>query len=25
VVTDPRAIDTDHGVMKTGKEADVGV
>ena len=25
VVTDPRAIDTDHGVMKTGKEIDVGV
>ena len=25
VVTDPRAIDTDHGVMKTGKEADVSL
>ncbi len=25
VVTDPRAVDTDHGVMKTGKEADVSL
>jgi RIO kinase 1 len=25
VVTDPRAIDTDHGVLKTGKEADVSL
>ncbi|MDO8390536.1 MAG: RIO1 family regulatory kinase/ATPase [Actinomycetota bacterium] len=25
VVTDPRAIDTDLGVMKTGKEADVSL
>jgi RIO kinase 1 len=25
VVTDPRAVDTDHGVMKTGKEADVAL
>ena len=25
VVTDPRAIDVDHGVVKTGKEADVSV
>ena len=25
VVTDPRALDTDHGVMKTGKEADVSL
>jgi RIO kinase 1 len=25
LVTDPRAIDTDHGVMKTGKEADVSL
>jgi len=25
VVTDPRARDTDHGVMKTGKEADVSL
>ncbi len=25
VVTDPRAIDTDRGVMKTGKEADVSL
>lgn len=25
VVTDPRAIDTDHGVMKSGKEADVSL
>lgn len=25
VVTDPRAIDIDHGVVKTGKEADVSV
>lgn len=25
VVIDPRATDTDHGVMKTGKEADVSL
>ena len=25
VVTDPRATDTDHGVLKTGKEADVSL
>jgi RIO kinase 1 len=25
VITDPRAIDTDHGVVKTGKEADVSL
>lgn len=25
VVVDPRAIDTDHGVLKTGKEADVSL
>jgi RIO kinase 1 len=25
VVTDPRAVDTDLGVMKTGKEADVSL
>jgi RIO kinase 1 len=25
VVTDPRAIDTDRGVLKTGKEADVSL
>lgn len=25
VVTDPRAIDVDHGVLKTGKEADVSL
>ncbi len=25
VVTDPRAIDTEHGVVKSGKEADVCV
>ena len=25
VVIDPRAVDTDHGVMKTGKEADVSL
>jgi RIO kinase 1 len=25
LVTDPRAIDTDHGVVKTGKEADVSL
>ncbi len=25
VVTDPRAVDTDHGVLKTGKEADVSL
>jgi RIO kinase 1 len=25
VVTDPRAIDTDHGVLKSGKEADVSL
>jgi RIO kinase 1 len=25
VVTDPRAVDTDHGVVKTGKEADVSL
>jgi RIO kinase 1 len=25
VITDARAIDTDHGVLKTGKEADVSL
>lgn len=25
VVTDPRAVDIDHGVLKTGKEADVSL
>ncbi|MFN8024491.1 MAG: RIO1 family regulatory kinase/ATPase [Acidimicrobiales bacterium] len=25
VVTDPRAVDVDHGVLKTGKEADVSL
>jgi len=25
VVTDPRALDLDHGVLKTGKEADVSL